>query len=264
MAEPIFMRVGERGIIDLPEFWRATGNFLGLLQEVDSSVAGRKGGNLQWRITTLKNDPAPLIGVTPRLLARRIVSDTSERVEQEIITNVASLTERGERNKFLSDAALTRVEKIARTTPGMGASAIYMGANESVKLITTVTAKTLSQVQDLTNPKSVSFGTVVGNLDTISVHNGLEFRVWDEESKRPVRCFLHSKQKTQAMDLLGAKVLVTGMVKADRYGRPLSMQAETFDSVSVPGNLPTIEEMRGSIPDFTGGRSLKEFLEDSD
>jgi hypothetical protein len=198
------------------------------------------------------------------LLARRIGSDTSERVEQEIITNIASLTERGERNKFLSDAALTRVERLAKTAPKMGESAIYTTANESVRLTTTVTVKTLSQVNDLTNPKSVSFGTVVGSLDTISVHSGLEFRVWDEETKRPVRCYLHPKQKTQALDLLGVRVLVTGMVKADRYGRPLSMQVETFDSVSIPTNLPTIEEMRGSIPDFTGGISLKEFFEDCD
>ena len=264
MAEPIFMRVGEKNVIDLPEFWRATGNFLGLLQEVDSSVAERKSGNLRWRLTTLLNDPAPIIGVTPTLLGRRTGSDTSEKVEREIITNISSLTERGERNKFLSDAALTRVEKLARTAPKMGESAIYTSDNESFALTTTVTVKTLSQVQDLTNPKSVSFGTIVGSLDTISVHNGLEFRVWDEETKRPVRCYLHPKQKSQAMDLLGARVLVTGMVKADRYGRPLSMQVETFDSVSVPTSLPTIEEMRGSIPDLTGGLSLKEFFEDCD
>ncbi len=264
MAEPIFMRVGERSIIDLPEFWRATGNFLGLLQEVDSAVASKKNGNLRWRVTTLQNEPAPLIGVTPILLGRYIGSDTSARVEQEIITNVASLTERGERNKFLSDAALTRVEKLARTTPTVGESAIYTASNGSVTLTATVTVKTLNQVKDLTCPKSVSFGTIVGNLDTISVHNGLEFRVWDEETKRPVRCYLDPKQKTEAMDLLGARVLVTGMAKADRYGRPLSMQVETFHSASISIDLPTIEEMRGSIPDLTGGLSLKEFFEDCD
>jgi hypothetical protein len=262
MTEPIFMRVGEGNVIDLPEFWRATGNFLGLLQEVDSSVAERKSGNLRWRVTTLQNDPSPLIGVTPVL--RRAVNDTSQKVGREIITNIDSLTERGERNRFLSDAALTRVEKLAKTAPRMGASAIYTAAKESINLTTVVTVKTLTQVQDLTNPKSISFGTVVGSLDTISVHSGLEFRVWDEDTKRPVRCYLHHKQKAQAMELLGARVLVTGIVKADRYGRPLSMQVETFDSVSIATNLPTIEEMRGSVPDLTGGLSLKEFFEDCD
>jgi hypothetical protein len=264
MAEPIFMRVGERNTVDLPEFVRATGNFLGLLQEVDSSVAQRKTGNLRWRVTTLQNTPSPIIGVTPVVVRRRAVIDTSERVEREVISNVASITERGERNRFLSDAALTRVERIARTSPKLGMSAIYTSVNESINLTTAITVKTLSQVQDLTNPKSISFGTVVGSLDTISVHKGLEFRVWDEDTKRPVRCYLHSKQKAQAMELLGARVLVTGMLKADRYGRPLSMSVETFESVSDPKSLPSIEEMRGLIPNLTGGLSLKEFFEDCD
>lgn len=257
------MRIGEGPTVDLPDFFRATGNFLGLLQEVDSSVAESKTGNLRWRVTTLQNNPSPLIGVTP-VVARRRLSDTSERVEREVIGNVVSLTERGERNRFLSDAALTRVEKLAKTTSKIGGAAIYTEVKDSFSLTTTISVKTLTQVRDLTSPKSISFGTIVGSLDTISVHNGLEFRVWDEETNRAVRCYLDTKQRSQAMELLGARVLVTGVVRADRYGRPLSMTVETFDSTSVPTELPSIEEMRGLIPDFTGGLSLKDFFEDCD
>jgi len=262
MTETIYMRVGDRGGVDLPEFWRATGNFLGLLQEVDSSVAQTKNGNLRWRITDLQQDPSPVIGVTP--LLKRPAVDTRVRVEQEVIANVGSITERGERNRYLSDAALARVGKIAKTTRVIGESSIYTESAEDFALTTTISVKTLDQVQDLISPSSISFGTIAGSLDTISVHNGLEFRVWDVEFKRPVRCFIPAKSKEQAMNLLGAKVVVTGMMKADKYGRPLSMQVETFDLVPATADLPTIEEMRGFIPNFTGGLSLKEFFEDSD
>jgi hypothetical protein len=40
------------------------------------------------------------------------------------------------------------------------------------------------------------------------------------------------------------------------------MEVETFDAVSDPAYLPTIEEMRGSIPGLTGGQTLKEFEDD--
>jgi hypothetical protein len=262
MSEPIFMRIGEGSTVDLPELVGAMSNFLGLLREVDSSVAKRKSGNLKWRVTTLKNDPSPLVGVTPT--TRRAIADTSEFVERELISNVVSLTERGERNQFLSDAALTRVQKIAKTAPKLGPSSIYSSDRGSLTLTTSVTVKTLTQVRDLTSVRSVSFGTISGNLDTISVHNGLEFRVWDTDSNRPVRCYLDPKQRKQAMDLLGLPVVVVGMLKADRHGRPVSMMVETFDAVTKPSSLPTIEEMRGLIPNFTGGLSLKEFFEDTD
>jgi hypothetical protein len=262
MAQPIFMRIGERGAVELPELVGAMGNFWSLLREVDSSVAEKKAGNLRWKVTTLVNDPYPLVGVTP--LLRRAATDTGERVEREVIGNMESLTQRGERNKFLSDAALTRIERIAKTTPKLGPTAIYTEVKDSLTLTTTVSVRTLSQVKELTNPKSVSLGTIAGSLDSISVHNGREFRVWDDEMNRPVRCTFRRNQEDRAKELLGMKVTVIGMMKADHQGRPISMVVEDFDSLSSPANLPTIEQMCGLIPDFTGGLSLKEFIEDFD
>lgn len=264
MAEQIFMQIGT-GTVELQEFSIATQSFLGLLQEVDSSIAERKSGNLRWRLTTLKDSPTALIGVTPSARkVRRAINDTSERVEREIITNVSSITDKGERNRFLSDAALLKVERIAKMTSKIGESSIYTSTNERISLSTKVTVKTFDQVQELTNPRSISFGTLVGSLDTISVHNGLEFRVWDDDTKRPVRCAIDMKQRKKALAMLGVRVVVTGMMRADRHGRPLSMNVETFDRVGEPQSLPSIEEMRGLIPDFTGGLSLKEFFEESD
>jgi hypothetical protein len=265
MAEQMFMQVGQNNI-ELPDFASATQNFLGLLQEVDSSIAERKIGNLRWRVTTLRDDPFFLIGVTPvvRHVRHRSLNDTRTKVEREIITIISSITEKGERNKFLSDAALLKVERIAKMTPRIGESSIYTSNGSGLNLSTTVTVKTLDQLQDLTSPKSVSFGTLTGSLDTISVHNGLEFRVWDDETKRPVRCFLDMRQRRKAMEMLGQRVVVDGMMKADRNGRPISMNVENFDPISEPSQLPTIKEMRGLVPDFTGGRSLKEYFEESD
>lgn len=261
MTEPIYMRIGEGTTVELPEFVGATADFLGLLREFDSSIAEKKSGNLVWRVTSLERSPAPLVGVTP--FPRMAISDTGERVERELISNVAAVTDRGERNKLLSDAALSRVERIAKMAPRIGPSSIYTSV-KSVPLITVVTANTLKHVEDLTSVKSKSFGTVTGSLDAISVHKGREFRVWDEQINRPVRCFFEKHGEDRAKDLLGKKVIVTGMVKADRFGRPISMRVEEFKSLIAPTNLPTIEEMRGLIPNFTGGLSLAEFFEEFD
>ena len=262
MAEPIYMRVGEGRSVELPELVGAMGNFLGLLREVDSAVAQKKTGFLRWKVTALERDPSPLVGVTP-LLQRNAVDDTGFRVEQEIITNVVSLTEKGERSRYLSDAALSRVEKIAKTAPKIGESTIYTSQRGDVALSTKVTVKTFDQVREMTSIRSVSYGTVVGSLDSISVHRGKEFRVWDENIKRPVRCRFDLRQEARAKDLLGKRVIVTGMIQADRYGQPVAMTVESLDGAEL-GNLPTIEEMMGLVPNFTGGLSLKEFFEDTD
>ncbi len=81
---------------------------------------------------------------------RKPRSDSGERVERELIQNVTALTERGERSKLLSDAAVNRVERIAKTAPKIGASTIYTDVKGSLSLSTTVSVKTLTQVQELT------------------------------------------------------------------------------------------------------------------
>ena len=178
MPQPIYMQVGNRNSINFPDFVGAMNNFYGLLREVDATIANNRTGNLRWRLTTLERGPVPLVGVTP--FTRRETDDTSQNVERAIIDNLASLTDKGERNKFLSDAALTRVEKIAKTTSKLGPSVIYIDSREAADLVTPVNAKTLAKVQELRQVKYRSFGNLVGSLGSISVRKGKEFRVWDE------------------------------------------------------------------------------------
>lgn len=266
MAEPIFMRIGEGKSIDLAEFNRTTGHFLGLLQEFDSAVAKTSAGFLTWIVTSLQVSPSPIVGVTPSVRRQaRHARDTSGWVEKELITGIGTLNEGKERPKMFSDAAMSRLHVIAKTAPIIGDSQIYTGLRESMKLHTSISVRTFNQVEELTIPRSISFGNVIGNLETISVHKGLEFRVWEEESRRPVRCIVtDSRQRTRALNSLGAKVTVSGNIKADRYGRPISMVVENFDPIQVPHDLPSISEMKGLVPDFTGGDSLRKFLEDFD
>jgi hypothetical protein len=256
------MRIGEQDRIDFADFVTALNNFLGLLKDVDSAVAHRKNGNLQWRVTTLRKDPLPIVGVTPT--QRRAVEDISGVVQRQVLTNMTSLTATGERNNYLSDSALSRVERLARTTPKIGASVIYIDTQDEVKPSTTINQQTLSNVRDLTDVKSRSFGTICGELGSISIRRGDEFRVWDEDTGRPVRCNFARKDEAKIKDLLRSRVMVTGIVNSNRYGLPLSIQPiDSIDAASLEDS-PTIEEMAGLVPDFTGGLSLQQFFEELD
>ena len=261
MAETIYMRVGERDIIDFADFVGVCNQFLGLLRDVDSAVAVKKSGNLRWRLTSLERRPYPVIGVTPKL--RRAMNDISGFVERQVIGNIASLTSKGERNRYLSDSALSRVGKLAKTTPRIGSSVIYIDTKQPTPASTDITPVTLSQVRDLTDVKSKSYGMVVGELGSISIRRGNEFRVWDENSKRPVACSFRPDQEDLVKQLLRHRVVVSGFVNSDRYGFPLSVNSGLIETAER-GDLPSIDEMNGFWPDITGGLSMKEFFEDSE
>lgn len=256
------MRIGEGGSIELPDYVGAMNNFLGLLRDVDSTVSEKKNGNLKWIVTTLNKEPAPLIGVTPRI-HRPTISDTSVVVEREVIGNFVSLTERGERSRYLSDSALTKVEKIARTARKVGSTEIYTTKRGDFELRTTVSLRTLSQVQELTQERSLSYGFVVGDLGSISVHKGMEFRVWDENTKRPVTCKFPRTRLAEVTNRLGQRVVVAGMIRCDRNGLPLSVFVEELDGAHQD-HLPPIADLMGAVPNLTEGMSLKEYFEDNE
>jgi hypothetical protein len=263
MPDPIFMRIGEEGnAVELPQLVGAMGDFLGLLRDVDSAVSNKKSGNLRWRVTTLSKSPSPLVGVTP-FLPRPTSRDTSAAVEQEVIGNVVSLTEKGTRTKLFPDAALDRIVRIAKNSSKIGDSEIYTSKSDGVIYRTSVSVKTFTQIQEIRNVKSVSFGTVIGSLDSISVHKAKEFRVWDESTDRPVRCKFKGDLLSSARDLLGHRVIVSGMISADQSGLPISLVVESLLGFEL-GNLPSITDLMGAVPNLTGGLSLREFFEDFD
>lgn len=113
----------------------------------------------------------------------------------------------------------------------------------------------------INSPKYSSFGSVTGDLESITVHNASEFRVWDELTGKPVRCKFEVEQDQMVKDLLRKRVTVSGEILSNSAGMPISLKLMTL----VPATdhaLPTIEEMRGSIKDFTEGRPLKEYMEE--
>jgi hypothetical protein len=126
---------------------------------------------------------------------------------------------------------------------------------------TPITRETLSNVKKLTSPRYSAFGSIKGNLDAISVHRDYEFRVWDENTRKPVTCKFSKGDLERVKGLLGSRVTVLGILTSNSAGNPISIEAEEFTPVDKT-KLPTIAEMSGLVHDFTSGKSLKDYMEE--
>jgi hypothetical protein len=259
MPRTIFLRVGSKDRITLPVFIDSLRNFLSLLKDMDASVSHDPRGSMSWEITSLQKSSPPVVGVAPHL--KRGFRDLSEAVEVQIIDNVHLLSERGERNEFMSDSALGRIDKLAKKTPKQGPMAIYVNGDGTPKQEGIINERTLSCVQQLTGVRYSAYGSVIGNLDSISVHRGNEFRIWDETTNKPVLCKFKEGELEHVKSLLKQKVTVIGEIHSNSAGSPISIDIEELVGADQR-TLPTIEEMSGLVEDFTEGKSLKEYLED--
>jgi len=256
MPRTIFIQLGIRDKITLHELIESLKNFLGVLRDLDAAISKDMRGTVTWEVVTLEKKSPALIGIAG--IPKKAVFDVSEAVEQEFISGVRSLTIGPQRGEHYSDSALTRVGRLAKTSKKVGTIRVYTDTEKE----SLISESTLSHVQQLIGVKYVIIGSVVGDLDAITVHKANEFRIWDENTGKPVRCFFSSDQEDMVKDLLRRRVLVRGDLSVNNLGQPISIQVETIDQATE--TLPTISQMSGLISDFTGGKSLAEYMRDID
>lgn len=260
MADTIFLRVGTEDRIPLTAFIDSLRNFLLVLQDLDATISHDSRGSMIWEVVSLQKNSPPVIGVAPKQ-KRAQDRNVSEVVEEQLITNTRLLLSSGERNQYMSDAALTRVERLAKLTPKVGTMAIYLNGSGVIKDEADITENTLKNVRQLTGVKYSAYGSIVGSLDAITVHKGNEFRVWDETTKKPVRCKFDEGALDHVKSLLKGRVLVSGIVQSNSAGNPIVISVEDLEA-APKRILPTIEEMSGLVEDFTAGKSLKEYMKE--
>ena len=112
-----------------------------------------------------------------------------DTAEIALLKSITALTLTGERDELMSDAALLKIKRIAAKTKRFGPHSIFLnGERPESPRETLITDITLAHAAELTDAKYSAFGSVTGKLESISVHRGNEFRIWDSSTGKPVRC----------------------------------------------------------------------------
>ncbi len=260
MSSTIYFQLGNRDRVALRAFIDTLKDFLGILLNLDATLSREPHGTVVWEVVFLKKESPPIIGVmgTPR----REFVDVSMSVTGQLLENTRLLNLTADRTSFFSDSALLQLERIAKKTKKLGNVTVYTDREES-RQKSVISESTLENVKKLTGVKYTSYGSVAGSLDAITVHNANEFRVWDENSRKPVRCRFNPNMEDQIKQLLRSPVIVSGMIHSNSSGNPVYVDVEEMHSQGSE-QLPTIREMSGIVDDFTEGKSLKQYLEDLD
>src|SRR5204863_7618611 len=109
MPKTIFLRVGTEDRIPLSDFITSLRSFLNILQDLDATISRDQRGSMVWEVVSLQKNSPPVVGVEPykKQTARQ---DFSEVVEEQFIENTHLLSSKGERNKYLADSPLTKIE----------------------------------------------------------------------------------------------------------------------------------------------------------
>jgi hypothetical protein len=254
MPPVIYFRLGQHEKITLGSLVRSLSNVKGLLYDFDAAISRDPRGLVRWEVAVLEKNSPAVIGVFGEAIQRRNMppppDDFPERVQTAFLESTARLSFEAKRTNLVSDSALQRFQVLANQSKRMGEIAVY-----------TTDEQTLENISRLTQPKTKSVGSVLGKLDTISVHHANEIRVWDENTNRPVRCRYPNELEETVKSSLRERVLVSGVVSYNAFGQATAVDVATLVPYGRNEDLPTIEQMVGLIDDVTGGVGLKKYLE---
>jgi hypothetical protein len=103
--------------------------------------------------------------------------------------------------------------------------------------------------------------TVEGSLETVTIHGGEAFDVFDQLTGTRVRCMLPDGQISEAVNALGKRVAVSGRAKFSDKGRPVSIEVESIRVLRTKSALPAASDFEGDGKlNITGGTDSAEFV----
>lgn len=236
--------------VDLNTFVDALGYFRRMLNGL-RQITTQEGKPLEWLVTDLQVGSA-VAAVEPKddavagFHAAQVVMDGLQALERSEVPPPA-----------FSEDSIQAAKALVEITGRAKVRSLVSGAEQRLE----ITSKTMATaVQLLDTAVWEDFGTIEGSLEMVTLRDRYQCNVYEAITGRKVPCHFKRGQLDTVRAALGERVCVTGLVRYNRHGQVLSMRAEDFVIIPSDARLPTIDELAGIDPGFTGGLSAEEYV----
>ena len=272
MPKRIYIQISTADFIDPESLIIAIQKAHSMLRELDATVSKNPRGHVHWKIETIRKQSPLILGFSGRSRTEdESIPIIHERLKvgiKQLTTTEESPTRKSPSSKktakpkrvVYSEKFLVSLKKLGNLQKRDDLGPISVYTSQATKVA--ISEKLVQSIEALLGPKYQSIGSITGSLDSITVHRGHEFRVWDEDSGRPVTCTFPKEMLPTVKDVLQSRVLVHGLIQRNAQGTPVSIRVEGIDPLKSMSELPTIAEMSGLIKDITDGKPIDEYLED--
>ncbi len=260
MAQEFSISVeGRDGGVPADRFADVVLKALAVLRDLDARSSEDGKPVIHWNITkATTNSPLTLTfeaHVSPK------AHDTSRGVVQSYLRGMRRLESgKGVPSDFGDDTL-----KEARTLLGLldrGVSRMEFSAPGEEKVSPTLRSAAL--IDEFLSHRStyhMADTTIEGTLETVTIHGGEAFDVFDQLTRTRVRCMLVDGKLQDAINALGKRVSVSGRAKFNEKGRPLSIEVETIRILRDKTGIPSASDFEGEGKlDITGGIDSAEFV----
>jgi len=241
--------------ISLKSFASALTNSLGILQDLDVAISHEPQGSLEWVVTKLSTGSLSVtIESRSRLIARNFGPDAAEA----FVVGLEKIEMEGTSPPYLSEYGIKRVRSLAGLIGRDGVAGIQVTDLERTAEISRLA---LDNIREITKVRDSAIGSVEGTIETLSIHGRPKFVLYESRTRKAVTCqFTREDWFERIKEVMGKRVMVAGLVRYNMKGEPLRIELENIRLIRGRADLPTIEELSGSDPQFTGDLSTEEYI----
>jgi hypothetical protein len=245
---------GDRGAITVDTLVAALQRTLGLLRELDRTSRPTRSSQGRWLIAEVWNGS---IG-----LALEPSADIPAEVPFRLVSGLTVLEERPELPPWYSESAIENVQKMGKLLrdPGVSGFGLTAITSDGEQTEARVTPAVVQHAAEAFQGTDEATGSVAGILDVVNLRRGQRtVSLYDADQRHAVRCTFPVDLLETVREYLGAKVRATGTVARNRVGQIASVKVELLEQITEHGDVPTVAELTGVAPWYTGKRSAVEY-----
>jgi hypothetical protein len=257
MATLRFEIKGELGSLTLRAVEAALELNLRMLGEYDRGISQERRGSLEWVLTKVTSGSL-LLDVQSR--SRTPGRDFGPAVARQYVDGWNLIEHEGATPPYLTLPTMLKARQVTRL---IGTEGVYGYAASDMDETAEVTARASAHMEQLVTVRYHALGAVEGTIETVSIHGGKRFVLYHSRTKKAVTCtFEDDEWLRQAADMLGRRVSVMGTVYFNARGEPVRVEARSLRLFRRPEELPTTQSLTRSDPNFTGGLSTEDFIQE--
>jgi len=244
------------GEIPLSVLAKAVTHLSIILRELDKEISDGKI-SLIWALSGVHMGSPAEFEIAPLTLEEEF--DALNSITKTI-DGFGSLEQESKRPRFFSDIALRNARAFANLLDQKNITGISL---RNDKQHVTLSHQLVANVDLIIPRKTEEFmGAIDGRLEMIDVHSGLKVGIYRIIDKKYIKVLFKDTKamKQKAIDALDKRVYATGEIKRDHRGEPKEILVYDLKVLPEDSELPTLEDVYGIDPNFTGDLSVEEYL----
>ncbi len=243
--------LGATEYVSFSAFLEAARDVRDILVALGPAVSPSEGTALEWSITNSYIDSFHIeVACVTNPVAGAAVA-------QIFVEGMEAIEKKAERPALFDDYVLEKAKHLSNVGNRDDTARIVLGSGTSeVHISQHISAN----VDALIGFQFEEVGAVEGRITGVNIYRRNTCSIHEYTNERRVECSFDGDLLGEIVAALGKRAIVYGVVRTDAHGEPVSVRVERVEQMRSRDDLPSIADLRGIDPDFTGGMDAAEYV----